>query len=135
MGARVLYVALKGQSSNAGNLAYLSYRKAAKELGLRGIGRIGGWYCELEHYGFIALHRYGALGGDGKGKAPQWRLTEKGVAATGELPTREYLRWDGVLFEPKRSPKQRERAATETKRLAVARRTRKRGDAMVNLDM
>jgi hypothetical protein len=34
MGARMLYVVLKGQSSNANNLAYLSYRDAANELGI-----------------------------------------------------------------------------------------------------
>ena len=104
MGARSLYVALKGQSSNAGNLAYLSYRKAANELGVSNLRKIADWFRELEHYGFIVLHRHGALGVDGKGKAPQWRITEKGVAATDERPSRDYLRWDGVLFEPKRRP-------------------------------
>jgi hypothetical protein len=78
----------------------LSYRNAAKELGNTNYRKIGEWYRELEHYGFIVLHRYGALGVDGKGKAPQWRLTELGVAATSEQPTRDFLRWDGVLFEP-----------------------------------
>jgi len=135
MGARMLYVALKGQSSNAGNLAYLSYRKAQSELGIRSFSRVSDWFRELQHYGFIVLHRYGSLGVEGKGKAPQWRLTEKGAAATGELPTGEYLRWDGVLFEPERSPKQRERAATVTTHLAAARRARKSGQPMVNLDM
>jgi hypothetical protein len=103
-GARSLYVTLKGQSSNTGNTAYISYRKAANELGLRSLHKIGEWFSELKHYGFIVLHRHGSLGVEGKGKAPQWRLTEKSAPPPGELATRDYLRWDGVLFEPKRRP-------------------------------
>jgi hypothetical protein len=99
-GARNLYVALKCHVPKGRNVAYLSYRNAAKELGITNWRRIGEWYAELEHYGFIALHRYGALGVDGKGKAPQWRLTEMGDMPSGELPSRDFLRWDGILFEP-----------------------------------
>jgi hypothetical protein len=47
MGTRVLYVALKGQSSNAGNLAYLSYRKAQSELGIRSFSKVSDWFSEL----------------------------------------------------------------------------------------
>jgi hypothetical protein len=104
LGARFLYVALKGQSSNAKNTAYLSYRRAAEELGIKSLHKIGEWFRELEHYGFIVLVRHGSLGVEGKGKAPLWRLTEKGDAASGERETQDYLRWDGVLFEPKRRP-------------------------------
>jgi len=102
-GARALYVALKRKVPPGRNTAYLSQRDATKELGRGSASRrkISEWYHELEHYGFIVLHRYGALGVEGKGKAPQWRLTELGVAATDERPSREFLRWDGVLFEPK----------------------------------
>jgi len=55
------------------------------------------------YYGFIVLAAHGSLGVDGKGKAPHWRLTELGhVAGSGtEFPSKEYLRWDGVLFEAK----------------------------------
>jgi hypothetical protein len=102
-GARSLYVALKGQSSNTGNLAYLSYRKAANELGIKNLRKIAEWFRELEHYGFIVMHRHGSLGVEGRGKAPQWRLTEKSASPPGELATRDYLRWDGELFEPSRS--------------------------------
>jgi hypothetical protein len=144
MGARVLYVALKGQSSNANNLAYLSYRDAARELGLWNgrkepsgstVSRISQWFDELEHYGFIVLHRHGSLGVEGKGKAPQWRLTEKGNVASGEQPTRDYLRWDGVVFEPARSLKERARSKLETKRLADRRKAAKKEGVVVKLDM
>ena len=63
--------------------------------------------AEREHYAFIVLHEAGRLGVDGKGKAPHWRLTELGntsrASADGLLdpPARDYLRWDGVLFDPK----------------------------------
>ena len=64
---------------------------------------IARWFNELEHYGFIVLHRHGSLGVDGKGKSPHWRLTELGVtgnASSGgnlEPPTSDFLRWDGTL--------------------------------------
>jgi hypothetical protein len=130
IGARMLYVVLKGQSSNANNLAYLSYRDAATELGInkKHLRNIAEWFRELEHYGFIVLHRYGSLGVEGDGKAPQWRLTEKGVAATAERPTCDYLRWDGVLFEPKRRPN---RLTT----LPAGAKKPHKGDTMVKLDM
>jgi hypothetical protein len=54
-----------------------------------------------EHYGFIDLAAHGSLGIDGKGKAPQWRLTELGDRAREQMPTREFHYWDGVLFERK----------------------------------
>jgi len=103
-GARLLYLALKRRVPPQRNTAYLSYRNAAKELGSTNFRKVGEWYRELEFYGFIVLHRYGSLGVEGRGKSPQWRLTELGVAATSEEPTRDFLRWDGVLFEPKPRP-------------------------------
>jgi len=40
--------------------------------------------------------RAGYLGLDGKGKAPHWRLTEYGYMK--DMPTRDFLRWDGTKF-------------------------------------
>lgn len=100
-GARALYVALKRLAPPGRNVAYLSTRNAAEQLGYKSRRKIIEWFRELEHYGFIALAQHGSLGVDGHGQAPQWRLTELGVPG-GELPSRDYLRWDGVLFEPKR---------------------------------
>jgi hypothetical protein len=100
-GAKYLYLSLKRRASFAGNRAYLSYRLARQEL-KAGPQKIKEWYAELQHYGFIELAQHGCLGVNGKGKAPHWRLTEKGQAgSTGELPSKEYLRWDGVLFDPR----------------------------------
>jgi hypothetical protein len=42
----------------------------------------------------------GCLGVHGKGLAPHWRLTEMPYA--GNPPTREFMNWDGVLFESKK---------------------------------
>jgi hypothetical protein len=100
-GAKYLYLALKRRASYAGNRAYLSYRLARQEL-RAGPQKIKEWFAELQHYGFIELARHGCLGVDGRGKAPHWRLTEKGQAGSaGELPSKAFLRWDGVLFDPK----------------------------------
>ena len=101
-GGKCLYHALKRRAPRGGNRVYLSYRQARRELGA-GPNKVKEWYAELEHYGFIVLAVHGSLGVDGMGKAPHWRLTELGHVATvnGALPTKEYLRWDGVLFDPK----------------------------------
>jgi hypothetical protein len=105
-GARSLYVALKRRHPRERNTAYISYRTAQKELSASP-SKIREWFAELEHYGFIVLHQLGSLGVDGKGKAPHWRLTELGntsrASADGafDSPTRDYLLWDGVLFDPK----------------------------------
>src|SRR5262245_49915682 len=99
-GARCLYHALKRRVPRNNNLAYLSYRMARREL-TASFNKVKEWFAELEHYGFIVLAAHGSLGVDGKGKAPLWRLTELGhVASAGmEFPSKEYLRWNGVLFE------------------------------------
>ena len=98
-GAKVLYVELKRRSAWAGNRTYLSYRLAALHL-KASHHKIREWFAELEHYGFISMLQPGSLGVDGKGKAPHWRLTEKGSAGQDDLPTKDYLRWDGTPFDP-----------------------------------
>jgi hypothetical protein len=42
------------------------------------------------------------LGVEGKGKASHWRLTEVSWFESKEerFPTRDYERWDGVLYDP-----------------------------------
>ena len=66
--------------------------------------KVGEWFKELEHYGFIIKTQHGSLGVDGKGKSPKWRLTELGVASNAssrgetEIPTNDFLKWDGILF-------------------------------------
>ena len=101
-GAKCLYHALKRRVPRHNNRAYLSYRMARLEL-KASFNKVKEWFAELEHYGFIVLAAHGSLGVDGKGKAPHWRLTELGHVAGSEteFPSKEYLRWNGVLFEPK----------------------------------
>ena len=101
-GSQKLYIALKAEADNKHNTAYLSTRDAAKALGRRSFRKIREWYAELRHYGFIVMLSAGYLGTDGRGKAPLWRLTDKGTTRGGySAPTQEFLRWEGVLFDPK----------------------------------
>jgi len=93
LGARMLYIALRRR--NNGRI-FLSQRNAAKELGSHH-NEIARWFRELRYYGFIVMTAPGALGVDGKGKAPCWRLTDAGYMR--DLPTRDFLRWDGRHFK------------------------------------
>jgi hypothetical protein len=102
--ARVVYMALKARYSikarNNGRI-YLSVRQAAKETGF---SKNTAARClrELACYGFIVMTNPGCLGVDGKGKAPHWRLTELGYMT--DPPTRDFLKWDGVIFHEQRKP-------------------------------
>ena len=97
--ARCVYIALKQRySSNFKNNGriYLSVRKAAKEVGVNK-DTAARCFREIQHYGFGVITSGACLGVDGKGKAPHWRLTEVGYMA--DPPTRDFLRWDGVIFQ------------------------------------
>jgi hypothetical protein len=83
------------------NCTFLSYRDALADLGRKSHKKIAQWFLELQHYGFVVMERHGSLGVDGRGKSPLWRLTELPNHATGEPATKDYLRWDGVIFEAK----------------------------------
>ena len=93
-----LYIDLKSRysfdSRNNGRI-YLSTRTAAEETGFNKSTIVRAFY-ELVHYGFIVMTEPGCLGLDGRGKAPHWRLTELGYM--GDPPTRDFKRWDGVVF-------------------------------------
>jgi hypothetical protein len=106
MGARCLYIALKRRyfpnNKNNGRI-YLPQSIATRELGTSP-NQIVRWFEELEYYGFIVKMRQGHLGLEGRGRAAQWRLTEvaymRGTSskATEDMPTREFLRWNGAKF-------------------------------------
>jgi hypothetical protein len=102
-GARALYIALKRfyntKVDNNGKI-YLSCRDACEALGTRSRQSIARWFAELEFYGFIVKTTEGCLGVYGKGIAPHYRLTE--CMCNSEAATRDYERWDGTLFNPKR---------------------------------
>jgi hypothetical protein len=101
-GARALYIALVRELSysrlNNGNV-FLSTRDAAEQLGTRQVN-IGPWYQELEHYGFVVMTSPSCLGVEGRGRAARWRLTDW-TYGPGCERTREYLKWDGTLFDKK----------------------------------
>lgn len=104
-GAKCLYIELRRRVPRERNQSYLSNRLAAREL-RADRQKVREWFAELEHYGFIVLAVPGCLGVEGKGRAPHWRLTELGstprASADGlpDLPSRDFLKWDGVLFDP-----------------------------------
>ena len=99
LGARSLYVVLKRRhrhDANNNGKIFLSQRQAVIELGSKR-DYVARWFRELEHYGFTVMTRPGGLGLEGRGKAPHWRLTE--LAYKNDPPTRDFLNWNGVLFQ------------------------------------
>lgn len=106
--AKWLYVLLKRRHMSGRNTAWLSFRDASKEL--RGSHRkVATLFAELVHYGFVVKVRHGTLGVEGKGLATVWRLTELGTTRKHsnsdvfEPGTKDYLKWDGVLYEPQKT--------------------------------
>ena len=102
-GSRLLYIALHRKliyKDNNNGEVFLSTRDAANDLGTRQIN-IGLWYRELEHYGFIVLTSPHHLGVEGKGRAARWRLTDWRYGKDFD-GTKDYLKWDGILFEKPR---------------------------------
>jgi hypothetical protein len=106
-GARSLYHDLRSflrfDNLNNGKV-YRSHRDAARDLGTSSTRSVGIWFRELQHYGFIVKTTEGCLGVDGEGTSPHWRLTECpsfDAKGTHIAPTRDFEKWDGVLFERK----------------------------------
>jgi hypothetical protein len=64
----------------------------------------------------------GGLGVEARGKAPHWRLTEEWCL--GKTPTRDFLLWDGTVFEPKEiiSPSRKSGATLAPKVVPLAKR-------------
>jgi hypothetical protein len=111
MGARILYAQIKrhhfvGIKNNNGKI-FLSTRDAMEEMGLGSRHSIIRWFRELEHFGFIVKTAEGCLGINGKGKAPQWRLTE--LPTLTERETQDYLKWDGAPFDGNKVRRERSR--------------------------
>jgi hypothetical protein len=98
---RALFIALRMRCFKNNGHVYLSQREAEEELGRGSRNHIANWYRELGHYGFIVKTEAASLGVDGKGKAPHWRITDLPTGSGGETPaTKDFLRWDGTVFEP-----------------------------------
>ena len=62
-GRKTFYVSLRRRVPNGRNRAYLSYRQARLEI-KSSQRKIGEWFRELEHYGFIVLAQHVSLGVD-----------------------------------------------------------------------
>ena len=109
-GARALLTALRTHCVKNNGHVYLSLRDAGEEIGHRSRNDIANWYRELAHYGFIVQTEAASLGVDGKGKATHWRITDLPTRKGNnelESPTKDFLRWDGVVFEPHVAPSRR----------------------------
>jgi hypothetical protein len=113
MGARALFTALRMRffpNNNNNGRIYLSQRDAEEELGHYDRHDIANWFRELQHYGFIVMTEAASLGVDGKGKATLWRITDLPTRDKGWHPvpeTKDFMRWDGVVFEPHVRPSRR----------------------------
>jgi hypothetical protein len=98
--ARIVYLAIKRsyshKSNNNGRL-YLAGRSGSDETGFSA-NTI--WKCirELVNYGFAVVTKGATIGPDGVGSPTLLRLTEMGTHAE-PTPTRDFLKWDGVLFD------------------------------------
>jgi hypothetical protein len=109
-GAQELFAALRMRCFKNNKHVYLSQRDAGEDLGHANRNDIANWYRELQHYGFIVQTEAASLGVDGKGKAPHWRITDLPArGGGGELVdgTKDFLRWDGEVFEPHVAPSRR----------------------------
>jgi hypothetical protein len=109
-GARALFTALRMHCVKNNGHVYLSLRDAAKELGHKDRNDIANWYSELQHYGFIVQTEAASLGVDGKGKATHWRITDTPTRKGNNefvSATKDFLKWDGVIFEPHVRPSRR----------------------------
>jgi hypothetical protein len=101
-GAKATFIALKyNYSYDSQNAVFISSRDGAEQLGVTK-DTIGEYLRELEYYGFIAMVRDAHLGSDGEGKAAHYRITD--CVHAGKPPTREFEKWDGVLFDPEDHP-------------------------------
>jgi hypothetical protein len=102
--ARIYYLALKSlwwEKPNNNGEIFLSQRDAAEAMGVAR-STIQKCHQELIHYGFVVETLPAYLGSDGRGRAPHLRLTE---LPTSDGPaTKDYLDWDGTLFEPPSRP-------------------------------
>jgi hypothetical protein len=131
MGARILYLQLKrhhfiGAKNNNGRI-YLSQRNAMAEMGSGNRDSVRRWFAELEHFGFVVKTAEGSLGVNGRGKAPQWRLTELEAPNTDQpRATRDYENWNGTPFNGNQAWRGR---GLKPRKQSPGRETRSRLDA------
>jgi hypothetical protein len=97
--ARIVYMAIKRnynrETNNNGKL-YFASRDGPEKIGLSP-NTVLKCHRELIHYGFTVVTKGATLGVNGHGRPMYVRLTEMGTRAD-PTPTRDFLKWDGVLF-------------------------------------
>ena len=76
----------------------------------------------LSHYGFIREVRRGYLGANGVGIATEWRLTDEKYLRRSV--TLDFLRWDGVLYEPNSRKKTKPRPEIPDRPVRIFRQPR-----------
>jgi hypothetical protein len=100
VGARALFMELQSRYyQDREGYVFLSSRDGAKQLRTRP-NNIGIWFDELTHYGFLVLLRGPHLGVEGEGQSAHYRLTDRWFH--GHAPTRDFDRWSGEVFHPKK---------------------------------
>ncbi len=109
---RLVYIALLQEiryypdGSNNNGRVYLSSRAAGRRVN---ITKMTAWesFNEMEHYGFIVRETVPGMPGK-SGRAARWRLADiahENADGTKAAATKDYLDWDGVLYDPE--PKHR----------------------------
>jgi hypothetical protein len=90
--ARAVYVhmAMKYYGSNNGRIGY-SVRAATEELKI-GLATVSRALADLQDRGFIVLMKRGAFSLKVR-HASEWRLTDLVCNVTGDLPTKDFMRW------------------------------------------
>jgi hypothetical protein len=90
--ARAVYVhmAMKYYGSNNGRIGY-SVRAATEELKI-GLATVSRALADLQDRGFIVLMKRGAFSLKAR-HASEWRLTDLVCNVTGDLPTKDFMRW------------------------------------------
>jgi hypothetical protein len=101
VGARALFMELQSEYfTDIEGYVFVSSRDGAAMLHVSK-NSICTWLRELEYYGFIVKLREAHLAGLGEGECAHYRLTNRYFH--GKPPTRDFEKWDGVVFEtPKR---------------------------------
>jgi hypothetical protein len=90
--ARAVYVhmAMKYYGSNNGRIGY-SVRAATEELKI-GLATVSRALANLQDRGFIVLMKRGAFSRKVR-HSSEWRLTDLVCNVTGNLPTKDFMRW------------------------------------------
>jgi hypothetical protein len=96
--------------ANNGRVIF-SHRDAAKALNTTGWRRSSNAIAELIHFGFIKWRNHGDQGAQIR-LAAEWQLTA--FPCGGQPEAKTFMHWDGVLFEPPFSSRQKQLPTVKT---------------------